>query len=285
MRDLKAHEDFSQRILDSISVLADFLVCEARIIEARAGQGAPSDMARKESKDAVPADKVKDAPALARELRWRIRNALNVTSGDEGSSRRAKSWQVSSNSTNGVKRKREEDDSTEFGETEHGRPIFRNWRRGGWDKEEFLPKRLETVTARRKRPYDNLQAWMNDAAVNSDDLDTEEAIIDISTEVIIKVRKVRQGNSKEDILERQRVERRVEVYRWPERELKTMSSEGDGGMVHIEENHSAVPDTKVEEEGKGERDNADMDEMKEQGSEEQERGNVDEASMVIDVQA
>jgi len=240
-------------------------------------------MARKESKDAVPADKVKDAPALARELRWRIRNALNVTSGDEGSSKRAKSWQVSSNSTNGVKRKREEDDSTEFGETEHGRPIFRNWRRGGWDKEEFLPKRLETVTARRKRPYDDLQAWMNDATVDSDDLDTEEAIVDISTEVIIKVRKVRQGNSKEDILERQRVERRVEVYRWPEREQNTMTSEGDGGTV--EEKNIAVPDTKMEEEEEGKRNNADTDEMKEQESEEQERGNVDEASMVIDVQA
>jgi F-box/leucine-rich repeat protein 10/11 len=221
---LKAREDFPSRVLDSLAALADFLVAESRIIEARPGPGAPTEAARKESKDAVPVDKVKDAPALARELRWRVRNARDLTSGDEGTSKRAKSG-GSASSTNGVKRKRESADVGEQWETENGRQIFRHWQRKRWEKEESLPKKSETKIHRRKRPAltngegGELQPWLKDAVDLDDEMDLDpegahdEAVVETTTEVIVKVRRVQQDPSKE-VLERQRVERRVEVYKW-----------------------------------------------------------------------
>ena len=79
LKDLKAKEEFSPRILESIESLAQFLVNEARLMER------PVDSSSKrEAKDMVPADKVKDPCALARELRWRVRLAAGAGSGDEG---------------------------------------------------------------------------------------------------------------------------------------------------------------------------------------------------------
>src|ERR1700730_14607994 len=66
LRDRRAKEDFPSRILESIEVLADFLVSEVRTME----RGLES--VRRDVRDQVPNDKVKDAPAVARELRWRV---------------------------------------------------------------------------------------------------------------------------------------------------------------------------------------------------------------------
>ena len=77
LRDLKAKEEFSQRILDSVEVLAEFLVAEARVMEKG------TDHAKREAKEQVPGDRVKDAPAMARELRWRVRLAGGYESDDD----------------------------------------------------------------------------------------------------------------------------------------------------------------------------------------------------------
>ncbi len=74
---------FSPRVLEGILTLAEFLVGEARILESG------SDQAKKETKEQVPVDRVKDAPAVARELRWRVKQALGYSSDDEGSGRRS----------------------------------------------------------------------------------------------------------------------------------------------------------------------------------------------------
>ncbi|KAF8526841.1 jumonji protein [Hysterangium stoloniferum] len=229
LRDLKAREDFPSRVLDSLADLADFLVAESRIIEARHGPGTPTEAARKDSKDAVPVDKVKDASALARELRWRVRNARGLTSGDEGTSKPAKrggSVVVGTSSTNGIKRKRESVDVGEPEESENGRQIFRHWQRKKWEREESLPKKSETKVRRRRRPTatngegEELQPWLKDAIDLDDEMDQspehahDEAVVETTTEIIVKVRRVQQDTSGE-VLERQRVERRVEVYKWP----------------------------------------------------------------------
>ena len=65
-------------MLDSVEALADFLVAEARTIERGTEQ------AKRVAKEEVPGDRVKDAPALARELRWRVRAANGWGSEDEG---------------------------------------------------------------------------------------------------------------------------------------------------------------------------------------------------------
>ena len=42
-----------------------------------------NDHAKREAREQVPNDRVKDAPALARELRWRVRLARGESSDDE----------------------------------------------------------------------------------------------------------------------------------------------------------------------------------------------------------
>ena len=63
LRDLKGKEEFPPRVLEGIEALADFLVSEARTMERG------SDSAKRQAKEDVPGDRIKDAPALARELR------------------------------------------------------------------------------------------------------------------------------------------------------------------------------------------------------------------------
>ena len=181
LRDLKAREDFPSRVLDSVAALADFLVNEARVIEGRPGlQSAQTEAVRKEARDAIPPDKVKDAPALARELRWRVRNARGVSSGDEGAgSKRGKS--MSAPKENGMKRKRDSADLGEPVEAENGRQMFRNWRRKGWEKEVFLPKKSERRVERRKRPeaetstgVPELGKWVRESVEADDEMDQDQ---------------------------------------------------------------------------------------------------------------
>lgn len=78
VKDLKAKEEFPLRVLNGFDALANFLVKEARIIE----RSSTAESVRKDSKEQVPAS-VKDAGALAREFRWRVRLAAGGDSGDE----------------------------------------------------------------------------------------------------------------------------------------------------------------------------------------------------------
>ena len=250
-------------MLDSLVALTDFLVGEARIIEGRAGaQSTHSEAARKEAKDAVPIDKVKDAPALARELRWRVRNARGVSSGDEGTGGSKRGKSMSAPKENGVKRKRDSADVGERDEAEDGRRIFRNWRRKGWEREEFLPKKCEKRVERRARPpavITALGTWVRDSMDADDEMDQDqgkrpddEAVVETMTEVVIKVR--RKYDAKQEMLERQRVERKVEVYKWPEKDGdivggSQVTESMSAGMD--EEQPSVAPDKQVNSAGDG----------------------------------
>ncbi|KAG9089737.1 JmjC domain-containing histone demethylation protein 1, partial [Ceratobasidium sp. 392] len=96
VRDLKAKEEFSPRVLEGLTALASFLVGEARSIERGTG---------KEAREHVPGDRIKEPGALARELRWRVRNARGVDSDGEGGPMHV----PAPTHTAGVKRKRAEE--------------------------------------------------------------------------------------------------------------------------------------------------------------------------------
>lgn len=78
LKDLKSKEEFPSRVLNGLDALAGFLIKESRTMERIAS----SETARKDCKEQVPAN-IKDPAALARELRWRVRLAAGVDSGDE----------------------------------------------------------------------------------------------------------------------------------------------------------------------------------------------------------
>jgi len=78
LKDLKSKEEFPSRVLNGLDALAGFLIKESHIMERTTS----SETARKDSKEQVPAN-IKDPAALARELRWRVRLAAGVDSGDE----------------------------------------------------------------------------------------------------------------------------------------------------------------------------------------------------------
>ena len=127
LRDLKGREEFPPRILEGIEALADFLVSEARTIE----RGTES--ARRQAKEEVPGDRIKDAPALARELRWRARHAAGYSSDDDSRSSRKIKTPASNGEVNmiGGKRKRSVADSVE-----ESSDLFRNFKRRSWDWEQ-----------------------------------------------------------------------------------------------------------------------------------------------------
>ncbi|KAF8758455.1 hypothetical protein RHS01_03026 [Rhizoctonia solani] len=101
VRDLKAKEEISPRILEGLASLATFVVSEVRMIE-RGGKEK-----EKEAKEQVPGDRVREPGALARELRWRVRNARGIDSDSEGPST-SSPVPPTNGATAGAKRKRTE---------------------------------------------------------------------------------------------------------------------------------------------------------------------------------
>ncbi|KAK7689190.1 hypothetical protein QCA50_007881 [Cerrena zonata] len=195
LRDLKAKEEFPSRVLDSVETLADFLVSEARAIERGTEQ------AKKEAKDQVPSERVKDPGAMARELRWRVKFASGYTSDDETShhKRKGKGTASSSVASLGEKRKRGVEDDEEL------RP-FRNFKPRLWDKVKEVPVKDETRSLKRKRVVD-LDPWVGGEDLEEEE-EGEEATIRRRTNVVVKVRKTAKG------LERQRLERVTEEWVW-----------------------------------------------------------------------
>ncbi|KAG8795110.1 JmjC domain-containing histone demethylation protein 1, partial [Serendipita sp. 399] len=124
-KDLKAKEEFSPRVLKSLDALAGFLVSEARIIERG------SEIAKKEAKENVPTDRVKDPSLLARELRWRVRSAAGVDSDTElgGEGDDIVPVKREPGSIRQGTRKRRDDHST---------PLFKNWQPPEWSNVENL---------------------------------------------------------------------------------------------------------------------------------------------------
>ena len=138
--------------MEGIEALADFLVSEARTMERG------SDSAKRQAKEDVPGDRIKDAPALARELRWRVRHAAGYSSDDDSrSSRKSKTGAVNGE-TNGIGNKRKRPMSEG---TEDNTELFRNFRRRGWEKDVELPTERDSRIVRARKPIsqDKSQEW------------------------------------------------------------------------------------------------------------------------------
>ncbi|KAJ3526806.1 hypothetical protein NM688_g8215 [Phlebia brevispora] len=198
LRDLKAREEFSPRVLESIEVLADFLVSEARTMEKG------SDHAKKEAKDHLPGDRVKDAPAMARELRWRVRLASGYDSDEDTRARRKAKIGAHEN---GLSKKRKR---VEEGEEEDSSRIFLHFKPRSWDMITVDPveKGKKTVKVAKVdiSSNDGLADWS--AWDVPESADGEDATVESRKDVIVKVRRTAHG------LERQRVQRTLEQWTW-----------------------------------------------------------------------
>ncbi|KAJ7771863.1 jumonji superfamily protein [Mycena metata] len=191
LRDLKAPAgaEYPSRVLTSLLALADFLVSEARTLERG------TDQAKKEAKEQIPSDRVKDAAAVARELRWRVRLAAGNASDDEGSA-------VKTNGA-GVKRKRIAD--------EDERPRFKNFKPRRWDNVVEKADEGETRVVKANKPAEDDEAWKElwmEWSTGAVEGDAADAQVKSRTETIIRIRRTGEG------LERQRVERVVESWEW-----------------------------------------------------------------------
>ncbi|KAJ7684794.1 jumonji superfamily protein [Mycena polygramma] len=191
LRDLKAPAgaSYPPRVLTSLLALADFLVSEARILERG------SDQAKKEVKEQIPADRVKDPAAVARELRWRVRLAAGNASDDEGVT-------VKANGA-GVKRKRTAEDEE--------RPRFKNFKPRRWDSVVETSDEGETRVVKARKPAEDEEAWKErwvEWSTGIAESDAADAQVKSRTETIVRIRRTDEG------LERQRVERVVESWEW-----------------------------------------------------------------------
>ncbi|KAH8110283.1 Clavaminate synthase-like protein [Phellopilus nigrolimitatus] len=249
LRALKAREDFSPRVLASFSALARFLVSEARIMESvdegksNKHNGSVSATRRREAKDSVPGDRVKDAPSLARELRWRVRVATHGSSDAEDEYEDAHGRTV-------VKRKRGASSvaAGKDAEDAEAEVRFRNFVPKKWDAYQVRAvaqgRVRRRVPAGCRPPFEKKEEdqdagaewtghWMewnedrgSDSKENGDaktkmDVDTDppkdeeavkkggnEAEVERKHEVMLRVRRTARG------LERQRVERTIELWEW-----------------------------------------------------------------------
>ena len=202
LRDLKAKEEFSPRVLESVEALADFLVSEARAMEHG------TDHAKREAREQVPGDRVKDAPALARELRWRVKHAAGYSSEDEGRGGRklGKTPSFGEPTTNGVGHKRKRSDG---GEDRGG--MFKNFtKRRVWEAVVEMPPDEEIMWIRARRPAEgeDWKARWGDWKELVSTEDGEWVVVESRKDVIVKVRKTEKG------IERQRVERILEDWVW-----------------------------------------------------------------------
>ncbi|KAF8479156.1 JmjC domain-containing histone demethylation protein 1 [Russula ochroleuca] len=197
LRDLRAKEDFAPRVLESIEVLSDFLVSEVRAIER-----GPESL-RRDVRDQVPNDKVKDAPAVARELRWRVRLAQGYTSDGDQSGR----FRAREPMTKEVGRKRKRD--PEFSGVDSR---FRNFQPKIW--EALAEEQEEGVRHLTVQPTQDIgslvEGWTDwkEEPIRSQMVNGDKVEVGRRRQVIVKTRRTVHG------FERQRVERVVETWNW-----------------------------------------------------------------------
>ncbi|KAG6901498.1 hypothetical protein C0995_011093 [Termitomyces sp. Mi166 len=193
LRDLKSASgvSLSDRVVESLSQLADFLVSEVRMLERG------NEAAKKEAREQIPADRVKDAAAMARELRWRLRLAGGNTSEDEGSQNSGKT------KANGSKRKR----PTSLSPLDDSGEPFRNFRPKLWDKVVETSAEPETRSEKRRRPENEnwAEGW---GRFDGEEVGEDMGEVRIQRHSIVKVRRTATG------LERHRIERVVEEWKW-----------------------------------------------------------------------
>lgn len=164
---------------------------EARILESG------TEAAKKEAKEQIPVDRVKDAPAFARELRWRVKLVIGYLSDDEGSGSKLRGTTTLA----GTKRRRVED--------REDAPQFRNFRPKTWDSIITTAAEDSQRVIKVPKPADDDVEWTKPFILDDMKVDEgEEATVSGQREVVIKVRRTAQG------LERQRIERTVEEWRW-----------------------------------------------------------------------
>ncbi|KAL0947243.1 hypothetical protein HGRIS_013364 [Hohenbuehelia grisea] len=189
LRDLKSKDDFPQRVLESLEALAGFLVSEARLLE-KGGESV-----RREAKEQVPSDRVKDAPAMAREFRWRVKQALGVDSETE-----AKGLS-NGHGTNGAhSRKRPRSASVDAASSN-----FRNFRPRAWDKIKEETSKTEPAQTHAVIPAEGVEWAVEGVEEGEKGLAVEKRT---RQDVVVKVRRTEKG------LERERTERLVEEWSW-----------------------------------------------------------------------
>ncbi len=180
--------------------MAEFLVSEGRVIERG------SDQAKREAKEHVPGDRVKDAPAMARELRWRVRLANGYDS-DEDARVRRKAKTGTHDAVSGASRKRKRVDGEEEDEP---KSIFLHFKPRRWDAVTVDPvekeKRVVKVAPSDRASTDGLANWS--AWDVSEVPEGEEVTVESRKDAIVKVRRTAHG------LERQRVQRVLENWTW-----------------------------------------------------------------------
>lgn len=227
LRDLKSKEEFPPRVLESLEALARFLVSESQAMERG------TEVAKREAKENVPSDRVKDAPAMARELRWRVRLAAGATSDDEDLGR-----PVKKNMVNGHKRKRSPA-SAAVGVQ------FRNFQPKGWDAVNELPRESDerVVNTHPPRTSDMWEReWMEwDKELEGQEQE-ERAIVEKTRDVMIKVRKTENG------VERQRIERVMERWVWKAEPSKPEGDPQDVEMKSVEDASLGCEEVTKEEE-------------------------------------
>ncbi|CAE6435827.1 unnamed protein product [Rhizoctonia solani] len=219
VRDLKAKEDISPRILEGLASLVTFLVSEARVIE-RGGKDK-----EKEARDQVPGDRVREPGALARELRWRVRNARGLDSDGEGSGS-----PVAVPPTNGVgagaKRKRTEEPAptptpAPAPKSEEEKPespvVFKNFIPRKWTE----VRRDSAVTTCFVDPSSIHEEEAMDKLVQEGTAGAAELQTKVDT--IVKTRRYKDKDQDgKTVVERQTITRTLDIYTWDENGTKDM---------------------------------------------------------------
>ncbi|KDN49370.1 hypothetical protein RSAG8_02072, partial [Rhizoctonia solani AG-8 WAC10335] len=209
VRDLKAKEELSPRVLEGLTSLATFLVSEARAIE-RGGKDK-----EKDTKDQVPGDRVREPGSLARELRWRVRNARGLDSDGEGSGP-----SVAAPTTNGVgtgaKRKRTEEPAPKSEEEKPESPVvFRNFIPRKWTE----VRRDSAVTTCFVDPSSIHEEEAMDKLVQEGAAGAAELQTKVDT--IVKTRRYKgQDQDGKTVVERQTITRTLDIYTWDESTTK-----------------------------------------------------------------
>jgi F-box/leucine-rich repeat protein 10/11 len=179
---------FPHRVITSIVVLAEYLVAEARLLESG------SEHSKKDAREQIPHERIKDAPAMARELLWRARLVIYGSASDE----------ESSSGLVGGKRKR----SIESQEPDDN-PLFKNFKPKKWDSrtEKVLEKQNRVMSISKPGDEQWEEKWSEWRDL-VDEGDEDVAQVTHFRDVLIRVRKTARG------LERQRIERIVEELTW-----------------------------------------------------------------------
>jgi hypothetical protein len=195
LNDIKTQSPWSAspRVMESLFSLTDFLMSEVRQLEAGNDAG---------KRDQIPYDKVKDPPAVARELRWRLRQIDGFHSDEEEQANLAR------NHLNGTKRKRTVSASP-VSDDEASR--FKHFKPRAWEKvdEKHEELRVRTEKARQLFMQDGVSGegeWLGKITALEDK--ESSATVKGRRDLLVKLRRTEKG------AELHRIERVIEIWDW-----------------------------------------------------------------------